>query len=207
MNPQLPSELQLDALREMANIGCGHAANALSRLVGGRVVHIDVPRVVVTGTPDAALLADEEGGPAVCVVLDVTGEMSGRMMLVWPEADARALVSLLVRTPGAGAAALLEEPGRSALEEAGNIVASSCLAAVSSLTRLAAMPSVPRLSRVTVAEAVGALLGESAGERAVVLEARFRATHVPPLTGRLLLVPDRATLPRLFSALGLPTGA
>ena len=31
-------ELQRDALREVANIGCGHAANALARLMGGKPV-------------------------------------------------------------------------------------------------------------------------------------------------------------------------
>ncbi|MFN7133862.1 MAG: chemotaxis protein CheC, partial [Myxococcales bacterium] len=36
-------ERDLDALREMTNIGCGHAASALSRLVGDRRVSIEVP--------------------------------------------------------------------------------------------------------------------------------------------------------------------
>ena len=46
MNLQPHSELELDALREIANIGCGHAASALSRMVGGKGVCVDVPRVL-----------------------------------------------------------------------------------------------------------------------------------------------------------------
>ena len=40
MNPSPPTAVQLDALKEVANVGCGHAASALSQLVGGHQVRI-----------------------------------------------------------------------------------------------------------------------------------------------------------------------
>jgi chemotaxis protein CheC len=200
-----PTELELDALREVANIGCGHAATALSRLVGGRTVRIDVPRVVVTGPHDTREVAEDDGLPAVCVFLGLEGDIRGRMVLLWSEHDAQALVGLLLRQAAPPGGSLLEEPGRSALEEAGNIVASSCLSAVATLTRLRVLPSTPSLARMSVSDAVRSLWDGEAAVQAVVLEARFHAAHVPPLMGRLFLVPDRAGLPRLFGALGMST--
>ena len=40
------SELERDALREVANIGAGHAATALSQMTGRKIM-IDVPEVSV----------------------------------------------------------------------------------------------------------------------------------------------------------------
>ena len=39
--------LQLDALREVANIGAGHAATALSQMIGGTIM-ISVPTINVS---------------------------------------------------------------------------------------------------------------------------------------------------------------
>ena len=65
MNVDTPSETQLDALREVANIGCAHAVSALSRLVGGRNVQIDVPRVLVAAVADLSAMVGNETTPAV----------------------------------------------------------------------------------------------------------------------------------------------
>lgn len=195
-----PSELQLDALREVANVGCGQAANALSRLVGGRAVRIDVPRVL---TIESGALPDTDAGDArvVAVGFDIQGTISGRMLLVWPEDDAAGLATLL----GArGTGTLLEEPARSALSEVGNIVASACLSAIGTLARIRLIPSIPELSCDTASAILQRTVQEAnAGDTSVVLEARFHMAPVPPLTGELFLVPARASLPTLFEALGL----
>ena len=41
------NEAQIDALREVSNIGMGHAATALSQLLG-KTVHLQVPQVLIT---------------------------------------------------------------------------------------------------------------------------------------------------------------
>ncbi len=111
MNVDTPNELQLDALREVANIGCGNAANALAQLVGGYAVTVDVPSVLTAPTTELATLL---GGnlPIVAASLEVQGQLSGRLLLVWSEDDARLLTRLLLRGhPPEGH--LLEEPRRS----------------------------------------------------------------------------------------------
>ena len=44
-------ELQLDALKEVANIGAGHAATALSQLTDRRIM-ISVPEIAITRLED-----------------------------------------------------------------------------------------------------------------------------------------------------------
>lgn len=206
-----PSALQLDALREVANVGCAHAATALSKLVGGRTVRIDVPRVM---TASASSVSDLAGGkaPVFAVVLEIEGDVRGRMVLLWPERDAAELSRLLL---GEGehereddreqsAHALTEDPRRSALAEVGNIVGSACLSAVGTLARMRLLPSIPHVQFDSASAVIGPLLADHrSGAEAVVLEARFFTSAAPVLEGRLLLVPDRAGLPALFRALGI----
>jgi chemotaxis protein CheC len=202
MSATFPSELQLDVLREVANIGCGHAANALSRLVGDRAVRIDVP--LALAAPDADLV-DLLGGDCqiVAVALDVEGELRGRMLLAWPLADAHVLTGLLLGAQAEGS--ILEDPRRSALSEVANILGSACLSGIAGLTRLRLLPSTPALMQGSVAEVIAALRVRDAefGRAAVVLKARFIADHAPPLTGQLLILPSADTLPTLFGALPL----
>ncbi|MBX5482657.1 MAG: chemotaxis protein CheC [Myxococcaceae bacterium] len=195
----LPNDLQLDALREIANIGCGNAANALSRLMGGREVRIDVPDVMAANVDDVVVRFGESK-PVFCISLAIEGDVTGQMVLVFSDHDADVLAKLLCG-PRTGASVV---DAVSALAEVGNIVASACLSAIGNLTRLRLLPSVPHLlsgnARGVVAELVGVTRGTA---RAVVIEARFTASNAPGFSGRFFVAPDAATMPRLFRALGL----
>jgi chemotaxis protein CheC len=197
---QTHSELELDALREIANIGCGHAATALSRMVGGKTVCIDVPRIV-TGRKEEILPLVEEDAPAIAAAVGIEGSVTGRMLLVWPYQDACELASLLL---GAVGAAPLEEPRSSALAELANVVCSACLSAIGTLTRLQLLPTAPQMIRGTGRDVVSAFFADQrAGPSVVVVETRLHGIHVPPLSGRLMVVPDRAALGTLLRAIGL----
>lgn len=200
--PPPPSELQLDALREVANVGCGNAASALSRLVGGRRVSIEVPRALVVDVDDLSALVGGHERQVVAATLEIHGEMAGRVMVVLESGDAHRLCELLLNAPTEHK---LKEAERSAFSEAANIVASACLSAIGQLTGLALVPSVP-----TVDEDDGASVVEELLERsdpsvgvAVVLETRFTASAALPFEGQLLVVPHPASLRQLLSRLGV----
>ncbi|MDY7227686.1 chemotaxis protein CheC [Hyalangium rubrum] len=199
MNALVPSEIQLDVLREVANIGCGHAANALARLVGGKRVDLSVPRALVTSAVDAV---DELGGEetVVGVQLGMVGELRGVMLFVMPARDGTALGSVLLGS--SPATAELE----SALAETANIVASACLSAIGKLTRWKLLPTVPYLRRGTAREVVAGAVRETEGEqtsRVVVLETRFSAASAPPVAGRMLLVLEKESSKALLQRLGV----
>ena len=201
MNVDTPSELQLDALREVANVGCGHAASALSQLVGGRRVVIDVPRALVTRVVDVTEVIGGIDQPVVAATLDVLGGLTGRMLLVMPERDAHRLCEILLNEASEGE---LEGAQKSAIGEVANIVASACLSAIAKLAGFKLTPSVPRLIQDSAGSVIDSLSREANGDQpAVVLEARFSTESAPPVCGQLLMLPDAGSIRQLLSRLGV----
>ncbi len=195
-----PTELQLDALREVTNIGVGQAASALSRLVGGRAVRIDVPRAHVADRSTLPSLLEIPSEPLLVASFEVLGELWGQLLMVMTQADARRLARLLTGSSGN------VELERSALSEAGNIVASACLSAIGDLARMTLLPSIPAV----VEQVDGALLLEEALHEVeagpglgVVLEARFVASTELPVSGQILMVPALSSVKRLLQRLGV----
>jgi len=203
LSPSLPTPLQLDALREVANIGCGQAASALSRLMGGRRVDIGVPKAYVTDGDD---LLEMLGGdvPIVAVSFGMEGDLQGRLLMVLPEDDAHRLVGLLLNAPDDGG---FRDDQRSALSETANILASACLSAIGRLANLTLMPSVPSLREdhagAVVDQELDAVDRDASSRKVVVLEADFSTSATAPIHGRLVVVTDMLNLGRLLERLGV----
>ena len=194
-----PNEAQLDALREVTNVGCGHAANALSKLVGGRKVQIEVPRVVLTREAEMPQIVGGVDAPVVIIALDMLGELQGRLLLVLQEGDAQQLSAQLLNDANRRQVEL------SAICEAGNIVASACLNAIGSFTGLRLLPSTPTAWRDLAGPALRMTTRDLECEAGVVmvLEARFVACSVPPMSGQLLVLPRRSSVDALLEKLGV----
>src|SRR5207253_461933 len=96
------TELERDALREVANIGAGHAATALSQLTGGKIM-ISVPEVSIRPLEEVAGLVGRPESVIAGVLMHVMGDFTGRTLVVWSEPAARALCSLLLRRGGSAA--------------------------------------------------------------------------------------------------------
>ncbi len=122
-------DLELDRLQELANVGAGHAADALARMIG-RTIRMSLPRL-----GHAAQGADDRGA----IAFDVHGAPGGRLQVHFPPAARRALLAALLGEEGDS------EIGRSALCEVGNVLASHALGAVGELTGGRTLPSVPRV--------------------------------------------------------------
>src|SRR5690606_24015214 len=88
--------LQLDALREVANIGSGHAATALSQLTGRRI-WVDAPQIRVVTVEDVGMLTGRADEIVACVVMQVLGDLAGRTIQVFPEHTASRLAGILLR--------------------------------------------------------------------------------------------------------------
>ncbi len=195
-------ERQLDALRELANIGCGHAASALSKLLGGAPVGIDVPRAELI---EIRALSHHFGGPdapLVAVTTDVTGALGGLLLVLMRERDARVLAGLLLGGVPRGP---FSEEARSAICEAGNIVGSACLSAIARAFSLELMPSVPRFAQGAATGVLASALEERPGgaTSALVLETRFLPRQHQDFAGHFLIVPDLPSLSKILEAMGI----
>src|SRR3954447_8752240 len=128
MSPTSLSTLQLDALRELANIGSGTAGTALSQMLG-RSVDISVPNALVLPLADAVEAVGTADEDVTGIVIPLQGELDAVVLLVIPVADAATLCGLLGVEAGT-------DVGRSALSEIGNILGASYVGAVAAMTGL-----------------------------------------------------------------------
>ncbi len=133
---------QLDALREVANIGAGHAATALSQMTGSRIM-ISVPHLRVVPVEEMSIELSEPEEPVAAILMVMVGDLSGRTLLVFPKPTALELASRLTRRPVTDE--LLDALGESALKEAGNILSGAYLNALSEFLGMVLLNSPPDL--------------------------------------------------------------
>ena len=202
MNVTTLQERQLDALREVANIGAGHAATALSQMTNARI-EVAVPFLQMTPLqeiPDTLGPVDTE---IAAVLIHILGDITGRTLLVLPIESAQRLAEILLGRP----VGLVEfgEMERSALMEAGNILSAAHMNALSDFLGMMLLPSVPHLELDTVSAVVRTILDEPGrgGEYAFSIETRFTLYGKEPVTGRFLFLPSFASLRIIFDALRL----
>lgn len=205
MNFDRLSAGQLDALREISNIGMGHAATALSQLTGDRV-ELRVPRVTVTDIAEVPELIGGAEQEVVGVTLRILGDARGNILLIFPLDGARLLLARLL-----GPAAVPSEPDEisaSTLKEVGNILASAYLNALGSLMRLTMIPSIPLLAQDMAGAVVDEVLIELSqeGDLALMVETEFcgGGPGQAAIRGHFFLLPDAASLQVMFGAVGGP---
>ncbi len=196
--------IQLDALRETANIGAAHAATALSHMTGSTVM-INVPAISVASMEDmpAQFAADEE--PVAAVLMHMLGDLSGRTMLVFPRPTVMRLAELMLRRP-LGSSLALGELESSAIKEAGNILSGAYMNALSDFLGMLLLPSPPTLVIDMSTAVLTSALGEFATDPDAILcvESEFILTDVQQtLRGFFLLLPDPASLQVMLRALRL----
>ncbi len=137
-------ELQLDALREVANIGAGHAATAMSQMTGSTIM-ISVPTITIAQLEDVPSQIQEDEEPIAAVLMQMRGDLTGRTLLVFPKKTAARIAALMLRRemrdPSEFSA--LEE---SAIKEAGNILSGAYMNALSEFLGLMLLPSPPSLA-------------------------------------------------------------
>jgi chemotaxis protein CheC len=198
-------ESQLDAIREVANIGAGHAATALSGMTN-RTIMITVPRVHVRPLEEACDLVAPPDAVVAAVLMHMMGDLTGRAMVLFPQRAALTLCDFLFRRP-IGSTIDLGVMEQSSIKEAGNILASAYLNALSDFMGMMLVPSVPSL----VIDLSGAVLTTAQlnfghdRDYAFCVETSFRMEgSSDPLGGHFLLLPDLSSLRSIFDAIRLP---
>ena len=196
------SAVQLDALREIGNVGAGNSATALSQIIN-RKIDMNVPEVSIVPLGD---VPDLVGGPDAMVVgvfLRVYGEAPGNILFLLPRDSAFYLVDTLMGKSH-GDTHGLDFMDESALMEIGNILAGAYLNALFNFTKLSLLPSIPALA-VDMAGAILSVvlvqLGQM-GDHALVIETEFLAEG-DDIKGHFFLVPDPGSLETILSAVGV----
>jgi len=202
MDPDHLSDMQIDALREVGNIGAGHAATALSQLLGIAVV-IDVPAIRLLPVDEVPGVF---GGPenlVGAVYSRVLGDLNGGLLFIAPRKDLLTLADLLRgREPGTSKSFGADEEGL--VMHAATVLQAAYVAAVSRFAELSVLPSPAQFAFDMIGailEAVTTSIGIQV-QTAVLITARFQIEGVA-VDAALFYLPDPDGLDVLLGRLGV----
>jgi chemotaxis protein CheC len=211
IDPKTLDGMELDALREVGNIGAGNAAQALSSMLG-QPVEMTVPSaraVAIERVPEEVGFEEE---PVAAAHLRVTGDAPGEMIYLLPIAAAKALTGTMLAQMGAPAEETdspyeLGEMQLSVLQEVGNVLVGSYLNALSQMTGLRLEPTPPALGVDIAAALLSAVAAEVALETdvALLVETTLGGSDKDLAGGRFIYLPTAAGLERVLQGLGLRT--
>jgi len=194
-----PDSHPLDLLGRVSNAGALKATASLSALAG-KPIESSFPLVRIVPLDEIPTLMGDPEQVIAGVVLDVSGDVTGRFIVVFPIGDAFALIHTLtgIECDLEGG---LDEMAMSAVCEVGNILASSYLTALEELTGLAASPSPPcaALDMAAAVLTTAVLPLHEAGSEILFVEARF-GQGCRDLGGRMVLLPSADSLTDLLRA-------
>ena len=182
-------EFRLDVLKELGNIGAGHATTALSRLLGNKKLTLVVPQAMIVGMQESMGLC---GGPESLVgaiYIRVSGGLCGHMALLLPFTSVQSLLGyLLGATPQE-----FSDMELSTLQEVGNIVVTSYLDALAEMTNTVLYPSVPRWPSTWLRRCGLHLAGEKGGDYITIVQTGFQ-TDAEIIDGTIAFIPDEEDL-------------
>ena len=196
----------LDVFKEIGNIGAGHAASALAGLLNRRIT-MSVPEASVVPFSDIVEVLDGPETLVAGVLIDVSGDLNGYILLLLAMDDAMAMVSQALEEPARDTTApdfALTYMEQDTLLEIANILVGSFLSAISSFSGLGATPTVPQLA----VDMLGAILSIATieygkiGDSVLFLKTQFNDL-AGDINGHFFLIPDYSSYKMLLSALGL----
>ncbi|MEH7882750.1 chemotaxis protein CheC [Bacillus sp. JJ1609] len=202
------SDMHIDILKEVGNIGAGHAATALSTLLNKKI-DMKVPNVRVVSFDEMMEMAGGAESVIASVFLRIEGDAPGSMFFVLPLQQAEKFIRLLIGDQTFSFSdSEVNELALSAMQEMGNILSGSYLSSLSDFTQLNLMPSVPALS-IDMAGAVisfGLLELSQVSDYAIVIDTALNEDEGQTdesVKGHFFLLPDPESFNTIFKALGV----
>ncbi len=203
-NDEGMDNFEFDVLTEIGNIGAGNATTALSQLINTRI-DMNVPRVKMLTFAELAQVIGGEETLVAGILLSLEGDIQGSLLFILESDAARVLVQRLVGLTSGLDSDTFTEIEISALQEIGTIITGAYLSAISSLTKLTISISVPSLAF----DMAGAILSVPAiefgklGDKALLIESRFKDLDVIDISGYFILIPTMESYTRILKSLGL----
>lgn len=191
--------LRYDALQEVVNIGGGHAATSLSKMIG-RPVDMDVPFVEVLSYEEVYQTIQADDTIVKAVLSELIGGKYGVFLFMTDPVDAEKLAQMLLP----GQTDYSEELVDSALKELSNILFQSFLQAVMELIGKPLIASLP----VLTTDLFGSVLSsvymqqEQFSEELFIIKNNFYSEG-HKIEGSLYFVPKPDTLEQLLHQLGI----
>lgn len=192
---------ELDIIKEIGSIGNGNAATALSGILNAKV-SMKFPEVKVLGFNEALNSLGSPEDLVAAVLVEMSGEIQGVMLYILTEEFAKEILAKMLGEEIDFMA--MSEMHLSALNEIGNIMISSYISAISSLTHVEINLSVPQIAM----NMLGGILSLPMAQMGTYSDRIMMMTGGFTLDGKelksdMLLLPDVESLNVLIEKLGV----
>ena len=196
------NEMQLDVLKEIANIGSGNAASSLSRMLDHQV-NVSIPYIGIKGFNEST---EALGGPEAIMVgtlLFLAAELEGMMMFLLPVEVACDLVNMLMYTD-IKSYQEIDEVGFSAINEISNIMSASFVGAIADMSELTIDISPPEatLDMLGSIMSVPSIYFAKMSDSLLLIQTELEIAGKTTSTS-VLLLPDMPSLTKLMKSLGI----
>ena len=219
-------DMHIDVLRELGNIGSGNAATSLSVLLDEGVT-ISMPNVMILDYDSVVRATGDPEDIGIGIMIRYVGDIRGIVLFVLSYSDAKSIANMLVgelpegmvladevcgcgdcgdcydRNVG-GRGGGLHDIEISMIKEIGNILGSSYLGSIGTLTGLSFDISVPHVSIDMVGAVMSAPMSEFSidNKRILIIEESF-STETLCLKSHVILFADIPSLNLLMDKLGI----
>ena len=199
--------LQLDILKEIGNIGAGHAATALSAILDQKI-DMHVPHAHMVTFDEMMEMAGGAENVVASVFLRIEGDVSGSMFFILSLPVAEYFIRQMTGDPVFSIDEIpYSDLAISCLQELGNILSGSYLSSLSDFTQLKIYPSVPSLSIDMAGASIsyGLLELSQVSDAAIVIDTVLAKDEVGggSVNGHFFLLPDPHSFESIFTALGV----
>ena len=192
------NSMQLDALKEVSNIGAGNAATALSVMIAEKI-DMTVPAVNIVKLEDIIELNSEE--EVAGIVIRVLGDISGNILLIFDADRAKKMIQRLAGNEEE----ITSELGKSVLCEITNIITGSYMNAIAQFTNLKIIPSVPAVAYDMISAILTTTFIESCQyeENILDIETVFLDDTQEEIGAHFYYVPMPGSLEKILKSIGV----
>lgn len=194
--------MHIDVLKEIGNIGAGNAATSLSQMLSKRI-EMNVPEVKLLNYDDIIESIGGAENVVVGILVSFDGEIDGIILFLLKKEFVHLILNSLLGTE-LHSFEEISEMEMSALSEIGNIMVSSYVNSISSLTNMKIDITVPSLNidmSGALLDAVTAEFSEAADKVIFIKEKYFCQDET--VYSHMLLLPSTTSLKILLKRFGI----
>ena len=196
------SDMQIDVLKEIGNIGSGNACTALAMLLN-TFVDMSVPSVRLLDLDSVKEFLGGEESEVLGIKIGVKEDLTGMMMHIVKKPFAEKIINTFYPKELATLADL-GDMDLSVLSEMGNITSGAYANALASLSGMKVDIMTPQYHVSTVGDILKIPFDECAavGDKILVIDEQFIMGE-EKMTSHMLLILDAPSLNKLFTRLGI----
>lgn len=202
-NARTLTDFQTDALKEVGNIGIGHATTSLSQMVN-KEVSISLPDLKLIPLIEVPTLV-KNADPVIGIILELKGETKGFLLLLLSKTTAKMLIRLVLgaadETKG------FDDMETSVLKELGNIMGGTYITALSNFLSISIGLSTPSdvydMSHAIINQVVCVMSPDV--EDVLFLKTEFEINS-EKIDGEILVFTDSKSLAKILDAINRLVG-